>query len=471
MSAAVRGVRIGACQRARLNATSREVTISRDGSIFRGSAPTLRNGQAGVVDVGKCREETSMLDEKLSRREAIQSFATVSAGFLMSKDTMGEEIQSSLPDVKITAVKTFRLCHQLKRPFGVSVSVPLDRQRTALLVKIETDAGLVGWGETADIGGALGAIKGQLGPRLIGKNPIAHRSNWRSLWGPNFGDGRAVGALDIALNDLRGQILNVPVAELWGGRLRAHVPVYASAMNYLEGEQPETIFPREAVMLCEQGFRAMKMRIGRYDVRREAAVIASVRDVVGPGIKLMADGNAAYTMGTALKMGRYLSEYDFEYFEEPLPQSPQYAGYEELRSRLALPLAGGEAVDSRGSAKRLIDRGAFDIIQPDVSLCGGIGELLFIAELARLSGVRCLPHCWGGVILIAATVHALAVMPDPHWGLPTDSPMLELDRSENPWRDEIAIEPIHLDGGRVRVPEKPGLGIHVVEEAVSRYAV
>ncbi len=409
-----------------------------------------------------------------NRRELLRNGAFFAAGGLFAARPHARAAESAAagsPPMKITAVKTYLLRHQLKKPFGVSVSVPLDKTRSALLVKIETDAGLVGWGETAPINGTRGAIDDQLGPQLIGQNPLEHRRLWRELWGPNFGDALAVGALDIALNDLRGKALNLPVAALFGGRLRDRVPVYASAMNYIEDQKPENQYPQEAASLVQQGFRALKMRLGRYPVAREVKVAAAVREAVGPDIKLMADGNAAYTLTTALRMGEALNELGFEYFEEPLPQSPKYAGYEELRQKLPLALAAGEAVDSRSSAKQLIDRRAMDIIQPDVSLCGGIGEALFIAELAALSGIRCIPHCWGGAILIAATVQLLSLLPDPHWGFPTDTPMLELDQSENPWRTEIVDRPFVQKEGHVAVPTGPGLGIEVDEAAVRRYAV
>ncbi|MFN8707648.1 MAG: enolase C-terminal domain-like protein, partial [Planctomyces sp.] len=167
------------------------------------------------------------------------------------------------------------------------------------------------------------------------------------------------------------------------------------------------------------------MRLGRYSVAREKKIVEAVRGVVGPDVLLMTDGNGGYTMESAVRMGHVLKEFDFECFEEPVPQSPKYAGYEVLRRRLQLSLAGGEALDSRGNAKELIDRRTFDIIQPDISLCGGFGEVLFIAEMAALSGIRCIPHCWGSDILIAATAQLVSLLPDPHWGLPTDSPLLE----------------------------------------------
>lgn len=189
----------------------------------------------------------------------------------LSRTGVAEEA-SELPRTKITRVETFLLRTELKRAFGVSVSVPLDKTRSTLLIKVETDTGLVGWGETAPVSGTKGAIDDNLGPKLIGQNPLESRKIGRLLWGANFGHPLAVGGLDIALNDLRGKLLGLPVAELFGGRLRDHVPAYASAMNYVEGEEPETLFPREAEGLAKAGFRAMKMRLGRYPVVREAAV-------------------------------------------------------------------------------------------------------------------------------------------------------------------------------------------------------
>ena len=382
-----------------------------------------------------------------------------------------DDSDSDNRDLKITSVSTYRLLHKLKRPFGVSVSVPLSTTRSALIVKIETDAGLVGWGETGAISGARGTIDDQLSPLLIGQNPLQYRMLWRKLWGANFGNGLAVGAVDMALNDLRGKALGLPVADLFGGRMRDRVPVYGSTMNYVEGEDPKDLFPREAAARAGEGFKALKMRLGRYSVGREAKIAEAVRNAIGPDVRLMVDGNGAYTLRSAVQMGRVLDELDFEFFEEPLPQSPRYAGYAELREKLPLPLAGGEAVDSRIAARGLIDDRAIDIIQPDAALCGGIGEALFIAELAALSGIRCIPHCWGGAISIAASVQLLSILPEPHWGLPTDTPPLELDLSENPWRTEIVEQPLQVVDGEIAVSTLPGLGIEVNEDVIRQYAV
>ena len=114
-------------------------------------------------------------------------------------------------------------------------------------------------------------------------------------------------------------------------------------------------------------------------------------------------------------------------------------------------------------------RRAFDIIQPDVSLCGGIAECLFVAEMARLWGIACNPHCWGGALVIAATLHVLALLPDASWARTTETPMLELDVYENPFRDRLVTRPVEVLDGHVAVPAGPGLGVEIDEDVVKHY--
>ena len=217
-----------------------------------------------------------------SRRDLLRFGAGILAGGFASPFSIANAFDAAdlagQPKLKITSVKTILLRHHLKRPFGVSVSVPLAKTRETLLVKIETDEGLVGWGETAPISGTRGTIDDSLAPRLLGQNPLEYRRLWRELWGPNFGNGLAVGAVETALNDLRGKALNLPVAELFGGRLRSRVPIYVSAMEYTEGVEIEEHYPATAVKMVGRGYNAMKMRLGRYSVAREAKVATAVRE-------------------------------------------------------------------------------------------------------------------------------------------------------------------------------------------------
>jgi len=168
---------------------------------------------------------------------------------------------------------------------------------------------------------------------------------------------------------------------------------------------------------------------------------------------------------------RELTELGFEWLEEPLPQSG-YVGYPELRSNMDLPLAGGETLTTRHAGHESLQRGCFDIIQPDVSICGGIAECLFIGELARLSAVRCIPHCWAGAITFAATMQLCALLPEVSRMDGVDSPLLEYDVTENPFRDLVVVgDPFALRDGCVALPTLPGLGVEIDEQALRRYAV
>jgi len=414
-----------------------------------------------------------MTDHPLSRRAVLQSGLLGSCGAMAGLaaffDAADAEAQppGKPSALTITKVETFSLRHKLPKAIGVSIA--LMEYRVALLVKITTDSGLVGWGETIDVGGTRAAIEEKLKPMLLGKNPLEHRKLWRALWGANFGDGRAVAGVDIALHDLRGKALGLSVAELYGGRMRDNVLAYAAAMNYTDGVMPEDQFPAEAAALASRGFKAMKIRTGRFEMRRDLAVLAKIRDAVGPDVRLLTDGNGAFTLPQAVKFGKELEKLDFYCFEEPLPQAQLYAGYEELTQTLDIAIAGGETLDSRVTARDLIARRAFDIIQPDAILCGGIGEVVFIAEMARLWSVQCVPHCWSGALGIAAALQCLAVIPDFTHGHTADQPMLEIDTAENPFREEIVTRPPVVKDGRIEIPQGPGLGVEVNEEAIKRY--
>ena len=408
-----------------------------------------------------------MRDHHPTRRGFLQATFAGATAVGIGQPVLAEQHAAARRNpLKITAVETFHLKHQLPKAIGPSTAYY--RMRESLLVKITTDAGLVGWGETALLTGVRATIEG-LRKSLIGRNPLEHRKLWRELWGPNFGNGLAVGALDIALHDLRGKALNLSVAEMYGGRLRDRVPAYAAAMNYTKGQAPEKQYPAEAAALAKRGFRAMKMRLGGLPMARDLAAATAVREAVGPEVKLMVDGNGAYTLSSAIRMGRELGRLGFYFFEEPLPQ-PKYAGYEILTSKLDIPIAAGEVLDSRGTARELIARRAMRIIQPDVSLCGGIAECLFVAEMARLWGIQCIPHCWGGALVIAATLQVLSLLPDTSWARTTETSMLELDVYENPFRDKLVTQPVRLRDGLVDVPTDPGLGVEVDEDVVKQYA-
>jgi D-galactarolactone cycloisomerase len=417
-----------------------------------------------------------MPHEELSRRNLLRSGMLGTCGAmagissLLAADGVRSEQSSKPGSLTITNVETFLLQYKLPRQYGVSIA--LNEFRKSLLVKISTDSGLVGWGETIDLGGTQAIIERNLKKTLLGQNPLDHRRLWRTMWSYNFGDGRAMAAVDIALHDLRGKALGLSVADQYGGRLRDSVLAYAAAMHYTDGVDPEDQFPTEAAGLAKRGFRAMKIRTGRLEPRRDLAVLAKIREAVGGDIRLLTDGNGAFTLPQAVQFGKELEKLDFYCFEEPLPQGLNYAGYDELTRTLDIAVAGGEVLDSRTAARDHIVKRSFDIIQPDVILCGGVAETLFIAEMARLFSIQCVPHCWAGAISIAATLQVLALLPPYTHGFTSDEPMLEFDTTENPFREQLITKPFAIDAsGRVAIPTAPGLGIEVNEDTVQKYLV
>lgn len=369
--------------------------------------------------------------------------------------------------LRITSIEVIPLSTPLTVPRGPSILTYA--KRDTLFIKLNTDTGLVGWGETYRLAGVEGALRDILCPLLIGRNPLELRSLHAEMRGATFDNGFAVGGMDLALHDLLGKALGVPVHQLYGGALRSSIEAYASLPGYYDDRGPESHWLADAEDLVTRGFHGVKFRVGRFDPRREAAILGEVRSAVGRDVRLMADGNAAYAPDQSLRMAYALSDLDFEWLEEPLPQSG-YLGYPELRAKMSLPLAGGEGLLNRSAAHASLERGCFDIVQPDVSICGGIGETLFIGDLARLSAVRCIPHCWAGALTLAATLQVCTLLPEMSRLRGSAEPLLEFDVTENPFRDNVVVgDPFALHDGRVAVPSAPGLGIDIDEDALRGY--
>ena len=249
--------------------------------------------------------------------------------------------------MRIERVETFHFVGPVDRPYGPSCAY--SRSRDAIIVKLTADDGTVGWGETYAISEARAAIDHQLGPALIGRDPIEGRRLWADLWGPNFGHSLAISAVDIALADLRGKALGLSLTRLYGGGFRDRVQAYASGNPYYEGVDPETHWIEDAVALAEQGFRAIKVRIGRYPPERELPLLARMREALPDHVTLMADANAAYTLHTALRVSRVLDELGFAWLEEPIREG-DYEAYEVLTAQSATPIAAAEILLDRSAA-------------------------------------------------------------------------------------------------------------------------
>jgi D-galactarolactone cycloisomerase len=273
----------------------------------------------------------------------------------------------------------------------------------------------------------------------------------------------------MALDDLRARVRGVPVSALYGPRLRDRVRPYASSRGYVDGSTPQAAWSEEAAAVYTAGFRAMKLRIGRYDLDGEiAAIEAVVADA--PPMTWMADGNGAYTFDQSRRLGETLDGFGFRWLEEPLPTT-DYGAYAPLARDVAIPLAGGEILESADAAREFLVGGSFDVIQPDVSICGGIGGVLEIALAAARAGRVTVPHCCSGAIATAATLQALAVLDVPEGAPDWAEPVLEFDVGENPIRTDLATAPFRPVDGWMSIPDGPGLGIEIDEAEVRRLTV
>jgi D-galactarolactone cycloisomerase len=212
------------------------------------------------------------------------------------------------------------------------------------------------------------------------------------------------------------------------------------------------------------------MRIGRYPPREELPLVAAVREALSADVRLMVDAWGSYSLTTAIRVGRELERIGLDWYEEPLPQHG-YHGYEVLADALDIAVAGGEMLQHPAAFAELFDRRAVDIVQPDISLCGGIGDFLFVARLAALKGIRTMPHSWNGPVVEAASLHAASLLPDPTLLPGSEAPLLEHDTTENRFVAGLLREPFELVDGAYAVPTAPGLGIELDEAALERFRV
>jgi D-galactarolactone cycloisomerase len=362
----------------------------------------------------------------------------------------------------------------LEHPVGQAIgpAAVSYHRRSCVLVRLVDGDGRTGWGETY-LGPGVAAAAAELAGSLIGRQPSAGRPLLDLLFEAGLESGTALSAVAIALDDLRGRQLGLSVAALHGGARRTSVRAYASSGGYRDGVDPEVSWLDDVRSATDDGFSVVKLRIGRFDPRRELPLLERVRAQTPADFDLVVDANGAYSLPRAREVGRGLAAAGYRWLEEPLIRfraGMAYPGYEGLRD-LGIAIAAGEGLGNRSAFAAFLDRGAVDIVQPDVAICGGVGEGLFIAELAALTGRPCVPHAWGGAVLLAATLQLLAVLPEPSEVLGVDSPLLEFDRFENRMRTELTDHDFALVGGRVAIPDGPGLGIEVDEEQVRALAV
>ena len=374
----------------------------------------------------------------------------------------------------ITAVRTHILEAKLSQPFAYSRA--WYDTRTAMVVEIETDSGLIGWGECYGPARMTAAVVQSVTSWLIGEDPLRTDYLWQMIYARLRDHGQkglvieGLSGIDIALWDIKGKHFGVPAHRLMGGPLRTKVQAYATGLYRRKSGDPLRYLAEEAAGYVAEGFKAVKLKVG-FGVEEDAAVTRAVREAIGPDVALMVDANHAYDAVAAIRLGRMIEPYDIGWFEEPVPPE-DLAGYRAVKASLSIPVAGGECEFTRFGFRDVLTSQAIDIIQPDTCAAGGLSECKKIADMAEAFGVRCNPHVWGTGVAIAASLQLLAVLPGhTPVSLAPLQPMLEFDRTEHPIRQSLLVQPIEHTGGIVRVPDGPGLGIEVDRDALARFTV
>jgi L-alanine-DL-glutamate epimerase-like enolase superfamily enzyme len=361
--------------------------------------------------------------------------------------------------------------------FPITVPVPPERQvtlgigrmvkRDTVIVKVTTDDGLVGWGESHH-GRAHIAIAALINTTLkqlvLGMEASDTNGVWARIYKFQLGShgmgaacAMAMSGIDIALWDIRGKAVGWPIYKLLGGALRK-IPAYAGGIAL--GYQPAEDLVTEVGGLVDKGFKAVKLRIGDTP-QADMARVAAVRARFGDDLDILTDANAAYSLRDARQVLPHFEECRVGWLEEPFPAHDDRL-YREAKALSRVPLAAGENHYTRFEFNRLIEQGSVTILQPDISKAGGITETLRIAAMA--SAQKLPIHCHSSMgINMAATTHVMSAIDNAGY--------FEADCSiDNPLRDEMVHPPTHVTSdGTVTAADAPGLGIEVNEDFIRRH--
>ena len=341
------------------------------------------------------------------------------------------------------------------------------------IVKVTTDAGLVGWGEA----------KAPVAPRvckliidelfretLLGQDPFDVEVIWETLYASMRLRGHSSGFLlealsgvDIALWDLMGKASGKPLHKLIGGAYRERVRVYASGVPATRARAGEPDWERMLNAIDEvtqRGFTGFKMGIG-LSLDADLRSVQAAREAAGPDVAIFVDAAGNYNVSTAIALGRALEEFGIGFLEAPLPHE-YFDGYAEVARALAVPVA-NDVLASRFQVLEYLKRGGLDVVQPDICRSGGVTELKRISVLADAFGVGFTPHVSiGSAIHFAASLHLAAAVPN--------LVQMEFWFGQNPLGDAILREPVlKVEAGHVGVPQGPGLGIDIDEDKLLAY--
>jgi L-alanine-DL-glutamate epimerase-like enolase superfamily enzyme len=355
----------------------------------------------------------------------------------------------------------------------------------AAIVRIETQAGVVGWGEGKNAAGSSGQyaalvhlINNEIGPNLVGRDASQITQIWEDLYNGTRSESAAsrghvfpelsrrgltvaaISAIDIALWDIRGKALGQPVWALLGGRSAERLPAYASG----GWADAKGIGEQLTSYIDAGGFGAVKMRVGSMDGAPHVSAerVRAARDAIGPGVDLMVDAHGTYTVAEAKRFAAMVADCDLAWFEEPVTADDRL-GIAEFRAATHIPVALGESECTRFDFRDLVVARAADILQPDPAFCGGITEAMRIAALASSFNLRLAPHLWAGAPAFFAGLHVIAAAPAGF--------IVEYSLGANPMIHDLSRETVCVQDGTIAVPDAPGLGLEIDTDVISRFAV
>lgn len=375
--------------------------------------------------------------------------------------------------MKIERIHTHILDYELDQAFE-SASMRFER-RQHCLVEVVCDDGTTGWGECLGPAKANAAVVETYAAALIGRNPLETEKLWLDLYNRLRDQGQrgltvtALSGIDIALWDIKGKYYDAPVSELLGGRFRESVQAYATGSFRREGVDRVQDVADEVAGYAREGFHGVKIKIG-FDVEEDLRSIAAARDAIGPELRLMIDANHGYDLLEAIEVGKRAERYNIDWFEEPvLPE--QLSTYRAVREGQPIPVASGENWHGRYAMLEPLSTRAVDIVQPDVCGVGGFSEMRRVVDMAAMFGVRLVPHVWGTAVCLAASLQVMAALPpNPPRRKPIE-PIMEFDRTKNPFRQAVVQTPIEHNQGIMQIPDGPGLGIEINRDALRQFAL
>lgn len=372
--------------------------------------------------------------------------------------------------MKITSIK----------PYIVYVE---SRRRSQLIVKVETDEGLYGWGESG-LSGREHAVAGAIrhySEFMVGKDPFQIGRHWQEMYRSQYFEGgrvltAAISALDIALYDIKGKALGVPVYELLGGKQRDFIPCFAT--TFVRGEKPYSDLIADVELLVDTDWPCIRVGLAdsnpahgpgvfepRESIHRTAEAMIAVREAVGMGPVIGVEFHHRLSVAEAASFCQRMPSGTLDWLEEPIrDESPE--AYEALRKMTDVPFAIGEEFSSKWQFLPYIERGITSFARVDVCNVGGLTEAMKVAGWAEAHYIDLMPHNPLGPICAAATVHMAAAVPNFAWMEVRLSPTESLGVYET---DLFPVQPI-ADGANFPLPDAPGLGIEVNEELAASLA-